>query len=96
MKEGISGVKGKIHEMYSSLKENVKNNPDTRHPGNLGHYEKIKSMNRLRIKYRNIIRNKRGIEEGEVSFNWGGARGHIQTHLNNTLLLNGDSEFYKF
>jgi hypothetical protein len=43
MKERISGVKEIIEEINTSVKENAKSKKvlDTKHPRNLGHYEKI-------------------------------------------------------
>ena len=41
LEERISGIENTIEEIDSSVKGNVnpKNNPDMKHPGNLGHYE---------------------------------------------------------
>lgn len=41
MGERISGTEDRIEEMDGSVKENV----NSKHPGNLGHYEKTKSKN---------------------------------------------------
>ena len=43
IEDGISGVKDTIEEIDTSVKENVKSKKksDTKHPGNLGCYEKI-------------------------------------------------------
>ena len=57
MEERISGIKDMVEDTDISIKENVKskNNPGTKHPENLGHYEKTKSKNnRKRGRRRNI------------------------------------------
>lgn len=51
MEERISGIKGTVKEMNTTVKENVKskkNITDRKHPGNLGHHEKTKSKNNRR------------------------------------------------
>lgn len=49
MEKRISGLKDKVEEMNTSLKESVKSffkNPGTKHLENLGHYEETKYTNR--------------------------------------------------
>ena len=51
MEKRISGVDNMIEETDISIKENLKSKkiPNTKHPGNLGHYESITPK-----KYRNL------------------------------------------
>jgi hypothetical protein len=45
MEEKISHVEDTIEDIDTSVKENEKKITDTKHPGNLGHYEKTTLKN---------------------------------------------------